>query len=73
MSAAKSGTYSMNSAALQDNGDADQVALLTETNNRLKKKLIEMVKALDQSQKATKNSQLGSSGMQTQNQFDKQI
>lgn len=30
----------------------DQVALLTETNNRLKKKLIQILKVLETSQKA---------------------
>jgi hypothetical protein len=37
----------------------EQVALLTETNIRLKKKLMDMVKALDQSQKMG-GSNLGS-------------
>ena len=38
----------------------DQIALLTETNSRLKKKLMDMVKALDQTQKMTGGSNLGS-------------
>ena len=59
---------------VQNPGESERIAVLVETNNRLKSKLVEMVKALDMSQKsAAARSQLGSTNTAMGGEHEKQL